>query len=113
MRVLVVEDSADLRMLYVAILEAAGYVVLEAAHGQEALELIQSGHRPSLIILDLNMPVMDGREFLAVRASSTDMSAIPVIVCSAVQDSLPGDVKYLRKPIDMDYLLEEIRTVCA
>ena len=113
MKVLVVEDSADLRMLYAAILESAGYTVLEASHGQEALELIRSGHRPSLIILDLNMPVMDGREFLAIRASSADMSAIPVIVCSAVQDKLPSDVRYMRKPIDMEYLLEEIRAACA
>lgn len=111
--VMVVEDSADLRMLYSAILTSEGYEVLEASHGQEALELIRSGRRPSLIILDLNMPVMDGREFLNIRASDPDMNRIPVIVCSAVQDKLPGDVAYLRKPLDLDYLLDQVRTYSA
>jgi CheY-like chemotaxis protein len=65
--VLVADDMSIVREPIAASLRAAGYVVVAAADGKEAVELIQS-HRPRLILLDLNMPVLDG---LGVMRSST------------------------------------------
>jgi CheY-like chemotaxis protein len=81
--ILVVEDDADIRSALCAILEDEGYRVARAANGQEALGLLHAGLRPSVILLDLMMPVMDGSDFRAAQLREPELASIPVVVLTA------------------------------
>lgn len=112
--VLVVEDNADLRLLYRMALKNEGIEVRLAEHGQEALEFLRSSHeKPNLIILDLMMPVMDGWEFLKRKDADHALSPIPVVVCSASKEKLPENVLVLRKPVDLNAVLELAERYCS
>jgi CheY-like chemotaxis protein len=80
-RVLVVDDDADLRRRLRGLLEKDGWAVDEAADGREALARLAG--RPSLVLLDLLMPEMDGFEFLAALREREDGRALPVVVLTA------------------------------
>ena len=80
--VLVIEDETDARTLLAKNLDRAGWRVMEAANGREAL-LMMATDRPNLILLDLMMPVMDGFEFLAVMRERPEWKDVPVIVITA------------------------------
>jgi CheY-like chemotaxis protein len=80
-RVLVVDDDAGLRRRLRGLLEKAGWAVDEAADGREALDRLAA--RPSLILLDLLMPGMDGFEFLAALRDREDCRSVPVVVLTA------------------------------
>jgi CheY-like chemotaxis protein len=84
--VLVVDDHAELRVSLQRVLERAGYRVELAANGVEGLEKLRGG-RIHLIVLDIDMPVMNGRDFLAARAADKAFARVPVVVYSA--DSQP------------------------
>lgn len=115
--VLLVEDDADVRFMLSMILEAEGYQVATAADGREALDQLRTRSRPSLILLDLMMPVMDGWRFRAEQQQDPALASIPVVVISAA-DGVPqkaasiGAAGYLRKPIDFDALLDMVRRYC-
>jgi len=108
--VLVVDDEAEVRQVIVRMLQGVGLDVVDAANGQDALALMEGGLRPSAIVLDLWMPIMDGWEFLS-RAKPV----APVIVLSGLgQDVHPLPrcvVKLLMKPVGLDELVEAIRKV--
>lgn len=106
-RVLLVDDDADIRESLRDLLTDEGYEVLCARDGREALDVLLAGERPSLIVLDLIMPVMDGVEFLTHLRADPDLASLPVVVASAssmVQP--PPDTPLLRKPVNVDRLLE-------
>ncbi len=79
MKILIADDSATMRALLAARLEADGYEVVQAADGEQALSLVRSG-RPDLLILDNTMPKLDG--FGVVRALREDpaTSAVPIVM---------------------------------
>ena len=109
--ILIVEDDEDLRRLFRTALSLAGYDVLEAGDGLEALQRIDHSP-PDLIILDLVLPRMSGfvvREEIAAQALTRD---IPIIVITGTpQDpSELGVACLLRKPVDPDRLLDAVRT---
>jgi CheY-like chemotaxis protein len=111
--VLVVEDDREVRESLVAVLEDAGYSVLSASDGRAALELLRAGPLPSLILLDLMMPVMDGFEFRARQVRDPALAGIPVVVFTAgwYPVELGGQLEasgYLTKPIRVDALLEVV-----
>jgi CheY-like chemotaxis protein len=83
--ILIVDDDDDNRGLLSALLSEIGYSVVEAKNGSRALDLLVSERQiePCLIVLDLHMPEMSGREFLAVVCSYVRLSRIPVIVLTA------------------------------
>jgi CheY-like chemotaxis protein len=106
---LLVEDNASTREAVKMVLEAEGYPVVAAANGAEALRLLQTeGLRPSLILLDLMMPVMDGWAFRAAQLRDRKLAEIPVVVTSAhaevgrMADDLGAAA--LPKPIDIQAL---------
>ncbi|MGE0527793.1 MAG: response regulator [Bdellovibrionales bacterium] len=111
LQVLVVEDNRDLRDCYIQAVNLGGYSVMEAGNGREALDILRH-HRPQLIILDLMMPVMDGWEFLREREKSPHLKSIPVLVCSASPDRVPVGLPFLKKPVDIDELIESIDQYC-
>jgi len=85
--ILVVDDDRDIRDSLVEVLGEHGYPVIGAGNGVEALEILRtSAPPPSLILLDLMMPVMDGREFRERQLENPALADIPVIVISAYND---------------------------
>lgn len=81
--ILLVDDSSDVLEVIRVILESEGYTVHTAGHGEDALAMLRSGLDPALIILDLNMPVMDGWEFREQQLADPALRDIPTIVYSA------------------------------
>ena len=112
------EDDADLREALSEVLRDEGYTVAMAADGQEALDHLRRPSRPSLILLDLTMPVMNGWQFRAEQRQDPDLSGIPVVVLSAgdrlaEQMSPLGITDYVRKPIELSRLLRIIERYCS
>src|SRR6266545_2552495 len=108
-RVLVVEDEALIRACLAEGLTDAGYEVVTAPNGAEALLRIRE-ERPDAVLLDLLMPVMDGLAFLNARHAQPRLATVPVVVLSAGGVSALRDATALRatavlsKPIDLDVL---------
>ena len=114
--VLIVEDDADLRDMMAQLLSLEGYNTATVANGREALEYLQNGDRPDVILLDLMMPVMDGWEFRRRQQSDPDVADVPVIVLSALDRARAADVdanEFLKKPLDFDRLLTLVRSYCG
>jgi CheY-like chemotaxis protein len=113
--ILIVEDDFDIRDTLTQILEEEGYRVEGAENGQDALDRLHAGRLPSLILLDLMMPVMNGWQFRAVQLRDPSLRAIPVVVISA-NAGLPDNIDslspkhLLSKPIQLDRLLDILRT---
>jgi CheY-like chemotaxis protein len=106
--ILIVEDEADAREALTEFLEAKGYRVECAQNGLEALEEIRT-KKPSLILLDLMMPLMDGYAFLDQASKSHLIEDIPVVVTSAYQSRYaPGAAAVVRKPIRPETLIPVI-----
>jgi CheY-like chemotaxis protein len=112
--VLVVEDDEDTRSIMTQLLEYHGWITHAAADGAEGLKALKA-HRPSLILLDLAMPRMDGVEFRAAQMRLADrrLAAVPVVVVSAVhnaedyQSSLNA-AEVVTKPFEADSLLKTV-----
>jgi CheY-like chemotaxis protein len=113
--VLVVEDDPDQRDAIALALESEGYAVVTAGSGVEALERLDAGAAPCMILLDLMMPDMDGIQFRAEQLKSPAHAGIPVVVVSAFGAMTRAKylqvADYLRKPLDLDQLLAVIERV--
>lgn len=108
--VMVVDDDEDILETYAALLESAGYQVLTARNGKVALEQLRSGPRPSLILLDLMMPVMNGWTFRKELLANPNLASIPVAVFSGdyralCEEAPPAVEAVFRKPVDLDALM--------
>lgn len=116
--ILVVEDDFFIRDMLVELLEEEGYSVVSAANGHEALALLQEAEDlPGLILLDLMMPVMDGRQFRKEQQRRETLQAVPVVVLTASSDNeeLPASFQpaaYLPKPINLQTLLDTVAAHC-
>jgi len=113
--VLVVEDDPDQRDAVVLALQQAGYSVVAAGDGLEALEMLQAGTRPCLILLDLMMPEMDGVQFRKEQLKSSATADIPVVVVSAFGQLTRAKslhvADYLPKPVELDRLVAVVNRV--
>jgi two-component system, chemotaxis family, chemotaxis protein CheY len=116
-RVLVVDDSSLVRLYYRSALEKAGFVVEQAINGIEAMEKVLS--EPfDLVIVDVNMPRMDGFTFLrSLRSGAADVATLPTLMISTEAESqdvaearAAGANFYLVKPVPE---LELVRHVCV
>ena len=104
--ILLVDDEQDLLDVTSFVLESEGFRVKTAKNGAEALELLCSGTRPDLVLLDLMMPVMNGWEFLEALSRSQTLCSIPVVVLTAAgTTSISGAAEILRKPFDLGLLV--------
>jgi PAS domain S-box-containing protein len=109
-RILVVDDDADIREAFAEALADEGFVVDLAANGAEALQLLRTGRRPALILLDLMMPIMDGSAMLAELRKDPALDSVPVVLTSAASDldryaSALGIADCLRKPVKYETLI--------
>jgi CheY-like chemotaxis protein len=115
--VLVVDDDRDIRDSLIEVLEDHGYHATGAANGAEALAMLRTSPRPCLILLDLMMPVMDGRGFREEQLKNPAWADIPVIVISAygnVEDQAHElAVNFVRKPLRTRPLIEMVKRYCA
>jgi two-component system chemotaxis response regulator CheY len=119
-RILVVDDANLVRRFYRDALERAGFEVDEALNGVEALEKVLDGAY-DLVVVDVNMPQMDGFTFLKVlRRQATPVSSLPALVTSteaADQDAAAaraaGANFYLVKPVSQERLVEHVSIMCG
>jgi CheY-like chemotaxis protein len=114
--VLIVEDDEDIRACLQEALEEEGYTTAGAANGREAFAQLENLHRPCLILLDLMMPVMNGKEFLSALRADDMLAPIPVVIVSAWPTEArgtPGANGFIRKPIDLGMLLDVVRRYCS
>jgi CheY-like chemotaxis protein len=115
--ILVVDDERDVREALELSLSVAGYEVVTARHGREALDLLGRGLRPSLVLLDLMMPVMNGRDFLVALRSQHEFDQLPVVVVTAF-GRMAGEFSalglqtqgFVPKPAYLDVLLGAIQS---
>jgi CheY-like chemotaxis protein len=108
--VLYIEDNLDNRLLVKRILEAEGIAVLEAGNAADGLKLIEE-RKPNLILLDLNLPEMDGIAFTKYLRNNPEFKSMPIVAITA--DLFRGSEErtlsagcngYIQKPIDVDLL---------
>jgi two-component system chemotaxis response regulator CheY len=119
-RILVVDDASLVRRFYREALERAGFEVDEALNGVEALEKVLETVY-DLMVIDVNMPQMDGITFLRVlRRQTTAVSSLPALVVSteaAAQDAAAaraaGANFYLVKPVGQEQLVEHVSIMCG
>jgi two-component system chemotaxis response regulator CheY len=119
-RVLVVDDATLVRRYYRDALERAGFEVDEALNGVEALEKLAL-QPVDLLVVDVNMPQMDGMTFLkAVRRGDVATASIPALVTSTEAQThdrdtarLAGANYYLVKPLSQDLLVEHVALLCG
>jgi CheY-like chemotaxis protein len=112
-KVLIVEDDDGARAALGDIFDFEGYRVASCANGKEALDYLHNQPLPALIILDLQMPVMNGWQFCRERRKDAALAAVPVVVITAFQS--PGDLDVdaiVNKPIDIDRLMKLVRCYC-
>lgn len=115
--ILVVDDDPDIRSLVRLILGTAGHVVVEAPHGEAALEIIHPNPLPDVVVTDLLMPVLSGAELIERLHAEPRTAAIPIVVVSASPVAAgplqaAGRVRaVVRKPFDVYALVDCIEKV--
>ena len=106
-KILVVDDSRDLRYLLVRFLQSQGYDTAEAENGKIALEYLEQNPRPDLVLLDSEMDVMTGAQFLAEleRSHPELLGELPIIVLTGSDKfAHPRIFRSMRKPVDLGKL---------
>ena len=114
--VLIAEDSRDTRHMLKRALELKGYRVLEARNGREAVDIARN-LRPNLLIVDLNMPELDGLETIKnVRQLNSSVDPVPIVAITAFdvygmeQAAIEaGCNEYMSKPFDLDELDKKLK----
>ena len=108
--IMVVEDYDDTRLLLKKVLEGLGYSVLEASNGQEAVD-IAGRENPDLILMDLDLPILDGIAATQCIRQDAKLESVPIIAVTAyplsfthVKAFAKGCNEYMSKPIDMTEL---------
>ena len=118
-KILYVEDNRENRMLVRAVLEAAGYTIVEAEDGLAGIEAAVR-EQPALILLDINLPGVDGYEIVAILKSFPNLASTPVIAVTAY--AMQGDRQrtlvagcdgYIQKPIDVDTFPRQVAEFLA
>jgi CheY-like chemotaxis protein len=112
---MIVDDDDDIRETLCDLLEAEGHIVLAAANGREALDLLAGGARPCLILLDLMMPVMDGFAFRAAQQQDETIASIPVVAVTAAGRGVASTISandVLHKPFGFEQVRTTIDTYC-
>jgi CheY-like chemotaxis protein len=121
--VLIVEDDPDTREMLTLMLTTEGFHAVAAEDGLEALHLLRTVRRrapeiPCLVLLDLKMPRLGGGEFRRAQLGDPTVANVPIAVMSGATDAEQrgralGAVATVRKPIDVDRLMDVVRRYCA
>lgn len=115
MRVLVIDDSRTTRMILAQMLKPLGFEVCEAGDGKEALGVLERMGHPDLVLVDWDMPVMDGHAFVNAVRSKPEYDALPLMMVTAhaapesvMQALRAGADEYVIKPFDRDVIREKL-----
>jgi CheY-like chemotaxis protein len=117
--VLVIEDDRDIREIVMETLADEGYRTVAASNGREALAHLRSGAPlPGVILLDIMMPIMDGRTFRARQLEDPVLASIPVVVMTADADVAAIAIElraalHLKKPVSLEQLFAVARQFCG
>jgi len=121
--VLIVEDDEPVRNLIATILDASGFCAIAAEDGLEALHVLRTVRRqspeiPCLVLLDLALPRLSGREFRRAQLADPNVAQVPVAVISGAADLEAraeglGAVATISKPIDVDRLMDVVQRHCS
>ena len=113
-RILIADDMSSGRELIRTVLERGGYSVLEAADGQQALDLVEQ-ELPDLVILDLQMPILNGFDVLRRLRENPRFAHLPIVALTA--NAMQGDrekclaagfTSYIPKPVSLSQLREQM-----
>jgi CheY-like chemotaxis protein len=117
-KVLVVDDDKLIRDSLIELLEDNGCPAVGAANGRQAMDMLLADDGTCLILLDLMMPIMDGREFREEQIRRAELASIPVVLISAF-----GNIRnnaqamqveaYLQKPLEAANVLELVKKYCS
>jgi DNA-binding response OmpR family regulator len=118
-KILIVEDDESIREALMDLLQGEGYLISVAANGQIGIDFLrQAEELPSLILLDLMMPVKDGFTFREEQLGDDRLNKVPVLVMSAdptmltKKDRLKANV-YMKKPLEISQMLRSIAELVA
>lgn len=116
-RILIVDDDPSIRFVERLILEHEGFEVIEAAHGQAALDLLRTDPLPDLVVTDLMMPILSGMELIKTLRQERRTATLPIVVVSGNPEHArtfraAGLVSaIINKPFDAAQLAEGVRAV--
>jgi two-component system, chemotaxis family, chemotaxis protein CheY len=120
MLALVIDDSRAMRTILRAMLSEAGFETVEAANGREALAALETRPDAALALLDWNMPVMDGFEFLTRVRSNPEFQSLRILMVTTETESdqvtkalLAGANEYLMKPFSKEALFAKLNMIDA
>lgn len=120
MQALVIDDSRAVRLLIGSILREQGFDVCEAAHGQEGLQRLHDNPDISLILVDWNMPVMDGLEFIQAVRGQREWDSVRIVMVTTESESqqvqramTAGADEYVMKPFTREVLVAKLSLLGA
>jgi CheY-like chemotaxis protein len=115
--VLLVEDDSAIRETLAECLEFEGYGVVATSNGREALDQLEDGLRPQVVVLDLVMPVMTGDDLIEAIRANHRLAGIPLVLMTAAMPGaamrLPDADLYLPKPFELKALLAAVQRFCG
>lgn len=117
-KILIVEDEISSAEMLSFVLQQEGYQVVTAENGKEALEQLHADG-VALVLCDLMMPVMDGRELCRVMKADPSLEGIPIVIMTAAPEVSISDMvadgcsysSFMRKPLDLDLLTATVRNL--
>jgi CheY-like chemotaxis protein len=112
-RILIVDDEDDARETLAEFFEDEGCQVSTAANGAEALARLAEEELPSVVILDLLMPVLDGNQVYERMQRDPRLAKVPVIVSTSAPARAPSGVLIMRKPMNLHRLMNVVQKCCA
>jgi CheY-like chemotaxis protein len=113
--ILIIEDDLAIQQMMRDVLELEGYQVATATDGSVGIAKLKTlPARPSVILLDMMMPGMNGWEFLDFQRNDSRFAAIPVIVCSAYAESAKSvkPAAVIEKPVQLKTLMNAVKAFC-
>jgi CheY-like chemotaxis protein len=114
-KIMLIEDDAETRTFLGEILELEGFRVVTFANGREAMNYLGQSRPPRLVIMDMQMPQMDGSQFRAAMLQDPRLAQVPVVVVTAYEPSVANNLsvsKVFRKPLDIEALVNTVRQYC-
>jgi two-component system chemotaxis response regulator CheY len=116
-RALIVDDSRSMRQMVSFTLKEAGFEVVEAEHGQDALDKLR-GQKLGVIVTDLNMPVMDGINFIRKARGTAEARFLPILILTTesqqekkIEAKAAGATGWIVKPFEPEKLIQTIQKV--